>query len=287
MTPRAPRFPALSILVVVAALTAACTDLDAVRAWSETSVEATRFNEVVVTYAETPVRLARYDAQDAPTQDFWGRQGQTRQAQAEALEAMLALVSDYMGTLSTLAADSTVDFSKETETFAGSLQNLNGVVPSSVSPETLGAVGSLVNTLAGAALNGWQANRVGDVVEQANAPLQTLLAGELRTIVDADFRRDLEVERRFLDTHFESLIRDPQTSPAAAAALEEWFLVRQAENARRLEALDAYLQILDKIAEGHQRLYDERNALDAVDLAKDLFKLVREIRDEIRVVARA
>ncbi len=285
--PRSPRLSALSIAVAAVLLTAACTDLAAVRAWSETSVEATRFNEVVVTYAETPLRLARYDDQDTATQAIWTRQQQARQAQAEALEAMLALVSDYMSTLSTLSADSTVDFSKQGEAFAGSLQRLNGVVPSSVSSETLGAVGSIVNTLAGAALGGWQANRVGDVVEQANEPLQTLLAGELRSIVDTDFRRDLEIERRFLDTHFESLIRDPQTSPAAAAALEEWFLVRQAENERRMAALDAYLEILDKIAEGHQRLYDERGALDAVGLAKDLFKLVREIRDEIRVVARA
>ena len=285
--PRFPRISVLSIAVAGAFLTTACTDLDAVRAWSETSVEATRFNEVVVTYAETPVRLARYDDQDGATQAIWSRQQQARQAQAEALEAMLALVSDYMSTLSALSADSTVDFSKEGEAFAGSLQRLNGVVPSSVSPETVGAVGSIVTTLADAALSGWQAKEVGKVVEQANAPLQTLLAGELRTIVDTDFRRDLDIERRFLDTHFESLLRDPTTSPAAAAALEEWFLVRQAENARRMAALDAYLEILDKIAQGHQRLYDGRGALDAVDLAKDLFKLVREIRDEIRIVARA
>ena len=113
--PHLPRLPVLSIAVAAIGLTAACTDLDAVRAWSETSVEATRFNEVVVTYAETPVRLARYDARDATTQNFWAQQQETRQAQAEALEAMLVLVSDYMSTLSALSADSTVDFSKEAE----------------------------------------------------------------------------------------------------------------------------------------------------------------------------
>ena len=282
-----PRSPLLPIVAATLFLVTACTDLTAVRAWSETSVEATRFNEVVVTYADTSRRLARYDDQDATTQRIWTRQQETRQAQAEALESMLSLVSDYMSTLSALSADSTVDFSKEAEVFSASLGRLNGVTGQSVSPETLGAVSSIATTLSDAALSGWRARKVGEVVEQANAPLQTLLRGELRMIVDIDFRRDLDIERRFLDTHFESLIRDPATSPAAAAALDEWFLVRQAENADRTAALDAYLGILDKIAEGHQRLYDERGALDAVGLAKDLFRLVREIRDEIRIVARA
>lgn len=277
----------LPMMLAISLFANACTDLAAVRAWSETSVEATRFNEVVVTYADTPLRLARYDLQDATTQRLWTRQREARQAQAEALESMLSLVSDYMSTLSTLSADSTVDFSKESEVFSASLGRLNAVTGQSVSQETLGAVGSLVDTLSDAALGGWQARRVGEIVEQANAPLQTLLGGELRSMVDTDFRRDLETERQFLDTHFESLIRDPATSPAAAAALDEWFLVRQAENARRMAALDAYLGILDKIAEGHQRLYEGRGALDAVGLSKDLFKLVREIRDEIRIVARA
>ncbi len=282
-----PRSPLLPIAVVMLFLATACTDLTAVRAWSETSVEATRFNEVVVAYADTPKRLARYDSQDAATQRIWTRQGETRQAQAEALEAMLSLVSDYMSTLSTLSADSTVDFSKEVDVFSGPVKRLADMAGASVSPETLGAVDSLVKTLGDAALNRWQARKVGEVVEQANASLQTLLRGELRTVVDTDFRRDLNIERQFLDTHFESLIRDRQTSPAAAAALDEWFLVRQAENSRRTAALDAYLEILNKIADGHQRLYEERDALAAVDLAKDLFKLVREIRDEIRIVARA
>ena len=285
--PHFHRMSVLSIAVAGAFLTTACTDLDAVRAWSETSVEATRFNEVVVTYAETPVRLARYDNQDGATQAIWTRQQQVREAQAEALEDMLGLVSDYMSTLSALAADSTVDFQDDGEALAESLGRLNGVTPTPVAPETFGAANSIVVALGNAALSGWQAKEVGKVVEQANAPLQTLLAGELRTIVDVDFRRDLMTEQSFLDTHFESLLRDPATSPAAAAALEEWFLVRQAENERRMAALDAYLEILDKIAQGHQRLYDGRGALDAVDLAKDLFKLVREIRDEIRIVARA
>ncbi len=285
--PRSFRLPALSSLVAAALISTACTDLTAVHAWSNTSVEATRFNEIVVNYADTPVRLARYDNQDGTTQSFWSGQQETRQAQAEALESMLSLVSDYMSVLSTLSADSTVDFTEEVETYTESMVRLKAVAPSSMSEEAIGAVGSIVGALGDVALARWQAREVGKVVEAANDDLQTLLAGELRSIVDSDFRRDLMIERQFLDTHFESLIRDPVTSPAAAAALEEWFLVRQAENRRRMDALNAYLEILDKIAEGHQRLYDERDALDAVALAKDLFKLVRDIRDDIRVVARA
>jgi hypothetical protein len=237
-------------------------------------MQAAQFNEIVTTYQDTPVRLAAYDQERA---DDWNSQADVRKAQADALKLQLALVAEYMGALAALSADSATDFSKDIDGLTGSLKKTG-----QASEATIGAVGGLVKTLLNAAVQAWQRDMVGDLIEQANPPLQSLLAGQLRSIVDQDFRSDLENEALFLDLYFEDLLKRSSASPTAIAALNEWFILRKAENVRRVAGLDAYLGVLDKIAEGHQKLFDSRNDLDAVQLVKDLYKLAKEIRDNVK-----
>ncbi len=265
-----PRVLAVALIIVLSA----CTDLSAVREWSNTSMQAAQFNEIVTTYQDTPERLAAYDQQRAAD---WKAQADVRKAQADALKLQLALVAEYMGALAALSADSSVDFSKDIDGLTGSLKNTG-----QASDATIGAVGGLVKTLLNAAAQAWQRDKVGDLVERANPPLQSLLAGQLRSIVDKDFRNDLKNEALFLDLYFDDLLKRSSASPTAVAALNEWFILRKAENLRRVAALDAYLGVLDKIAEGHQKLFDNRNDLDTVQLVKDLFKLAKGIRDNMK-----
>ena len=286
MTKGKPRTWFLAVTILVSSLTG-CTDLTAVRDWSNTSLEASQFNEIVATYVDTPERLQRYDTQDEATRAGWQKQRVVREAQAEALQSLLALVSDYMATLSTLASDSVIDFSEEASAYTTSLQNLNRVAGDSIPNDTIGAVGSLVQTMADAALDLWRANEVKKIIAEANQPLQSILAGELRSIVREDFRRDLVIEESFLDAHFKSLIRHPDSSPAAQAALNEWFVLRKLENQRRIAAVDAYLGILDDISKGHQKLYDNRGELDAQILVKELYTLVKSMRKNITVILQA
>ena len=267
------RFPGIHVVAFAVGLSA-CTALSAVREWSDTSMQAAQFNEIVTTYQDTPVRLAAYDERRAQA---WNAQAEVRKAQGEALRLQLDLVAEYMGALAALSADSAADFSENVDNLTESLEETR-----QASGATIGAVGNLVKTLLNAAAQAWQKDKVGDLVEQANDPLQSLLAGELRTIVDKDFRGDLENEALVLDLYFEDLLANSKASPTAVAALKEWFILRKAENARRVAALDAYLGVLDKIAEGHQKLFDNSGNLDAADLAKDLFKLAKEIRKNVK-----
>lgn len=275
------------VLIGFVIFLSSCTDLTAVREWSKTSLEATQFNEVVTTYADTPNRLMRYDKQDEATSKHWNEQSKLRLAQAKALQSILSLVGDYMATLATLSADGTIDYSKEVKTFTGSVQELNKAANSSISNETIGAISSLVKSISNAALNYWQAREVSNLVQQANNPLQTILSGELRSIIDEDIRRDLVIEESFLDTYFEGLIRQPATSEAAAAALDEWFQVRKHENENRMAVVDAYLKNLDVIAKGHQSLFDSRDNLDKKQIVKELFSLIKEMRSNIKEIMKS
>lgn len=269
----------VSTALFVVAVLAGCTDLGAVREWSSTSMQAAQFNEIVTTYKDTPQRLSFYDRDG---EDLWKAQTKIREAQAKALTLQLSLVADYMAALAALSADSVTDYSGDIDQLADSL---NGT--GQVSEATVGAVGKLVTTLLNAAAKAWQQEKVGELVEQGNSPLQELLKNELRSIVDGDFRRDLQIEAGLLDRYFEDLIRTAGGSASANAALEEWFILRKAQNERRFAAVDAYVEVLDKISEGHQKLFDNRNDLDAVQLAKDLYKLAKEIRDNIKDIVKA
>lgn len=264
---------AASCIVILAA---SCTNLTAVREWSKISLEATQYNEIVSTYADTPARLKRYD----PSKP-WDIQSALRKNQAEALKKILSVVSDYMAALSILSADSTIDYGKDVDSLITSIGKLNA----EISPETLGAVGSLVKTMLGAAAKAYQARQVANIIEEANRPLQEILKGQLRRIVDKYFREDLMAEKRYIDWYYDDLAHTGTPSLAAKVALEEWKELRLQQNASRVKAVEAYLVVLDKVAVGHQKLYDNRNNLDAKTLIKDLYSLATELQKQIRILA--
>jgi len=259
-------------------LAASCTDLTAVRDWSKKSLEASQYNEIVTTYANTPERLKKYDPAGS-----YDNQIADRKKQAEALKQILSVVSDYMAALATLSADGTVDYSKDVDSLTTSIGKLNA----GISQNTLGAVGSLVKDLLGAAAQAYQAKQVANIVEKANDPLQVILRTDLRQIVDRDFRRDLTIEKTWIDHYYDDLLHQGRPSAAAIEALNEWREERLEQNAKRVEAVDAYLKVLDAVANGHQKLYDNRNKLDAKTLIKDLYSLVEDLQKQITILVKS
>lgn len=269
---QATRF--LSILAVLGSFfLSACADLGAVRDWASVSMEAAQFNQVVTTYADTPHRLLRYDkAKNVP----WRQEAEERKAQAVALREQLTLVADYMAALKALSSDAAADYGKDVDVLSAALKSTG-----QIKETTLTASTNLMKVLLNAAAKSWQKRQVALLIGEANQPLQTILAGELRSIVAQDFQRDLKIEEQFLNRYFEDLIRFGGGSKPAQAGLSEWFDLRLAENNRRRLAAEAYLVTLDKIAVGHQKLYDGRNDIDAAALVKELYSLAKEIKDSI------
>ena len=281
-------------------LSGSCTNLIAVQEWSKSSLEAAQFNGIIATYVDTPVRLKRYDElrfrqYRKPTEEqkrmFLLRQGvyrnnaTERKIQAEALKKILSVVSEYMGVLATLSADGTVDYNKNISTMNTEISSLSArlSVHKRLSTTTLGAVGSIVQTL----FKPWQATQVKKIIEQANAPLQTILAGELRQIVTHDFQDDLNTESDMIDLYYDALLNDGHPSSAAQDAVTEWREVRREQNSARLHAVTAYLRVLDNISNGHQKLYDNRNKLDDKRLVQDLYTLGTDLRKQIAILTKS
>ena len=267
-------------LFIFSVLLSACSNLDAVKEWSSTSLDATLYNEIITTYADTPERLKEYDSNPSYDEGI-----ELRKNQAEALKKMLSVVSSYMAALSTLSADSTIKYDEDVNDLTTSIENLD----TGISEDTIGAVGSIVNTLLASATKDYQARQVSKIVEKANQPLQIILNGELRKIVDTDFRRDLNTEKSLLDRYYDSLIQAPTESPSSAAkvAILKWKELRLAENKKREDAIDAYINVLDEISKGHQEIYNNRSKLNGTKLAKELYTLVVELRKQIQILSQS
>jgi len=234
---------------------------------------------------DTPQRLKRYSS--LPQLDEISA---SRKIQAEALKEVLSIVTDYMAALAMLSADSTVDYSKQEAAFKNSITALNQKISSGnrkISDQELGAAGTIITTLLNTAAKAYQAKQVGLIVEQANSPLQSLLAknGFLYQVVDLDFRRDLTTEQTAIDIFYSNL--SDNSNRAAHEAIEDWKEVRNNDNAKRRQAVDAYLKVLDKIAEGHQALFKNRDNLDSAALIKQLDQLIVELRKQIQILAQA
>ncbi|HED33312.1 MAG TPA: hypothetical protein ENJ08_03720 [Gammaproteobacteria bacterium] len=265
----------------------ACTDLTSVREWSGTSLEATQYNELITTYANTPERLKRYDSSPQ-----WDEQIASRKNQAEALKLLLEVVSDYMSVLAILSSDNIVDYSKDTETLKKNLVKLNKNTASGskqISMKTIGAAGSLVKTMLNATTKACQSRKITNIIEHANEPLQKIIGpqGDLFQIVDNDFRRDLKTEKIKINAFYKNLSRSGNPSSAAKEAVAEWQEMRLGQNEKRLNAVDAYLETLRKIAIGHQKIYDNRDSLDSKDLVKQLRTLSAELRKQIKILSQS
>ncbi|MBU2713553.1 hypothetical protein [Zooshikella harenae] len=252
-------------------LLVSCINLTAVHEWSQTSLNAVQYSEIVTTYADTPQRLQRYDP--GP---HWANQIEKRTAQAQLLQQLLTVIADYMSSLVTLSADSTINYTNDVQ----SLSKLD----THLSTNTQQAASGIVNTLLEAAARGYQAQQIEEVITKANGPLQQIMKGELRTIIDQDFRQDLRIEKLSINRYYNSLLEQKRYSQAAKVALLEWKEFRLTENLKRQKAIDAYLNILDDVAKGHQELYNNRDQLDIVELSKALYGLARTMRKHIKVI---
>lgn len=261
---------------------AGCINLNAVNEWSTSAVDAAEFNNIVTTYSDTPARLLRYSAEGTDPAAF-NQLTELREKQAESLRETLKVVQEYMAALASLSADQPIGIAEDLGKASANLASL-GVAEEA----TLGAVGRIVALLGEQAISGYRARAASRLIEQANVPLQVILSedGDLSRIVSVDFASDLSNEKLQLQLYFDSLARSP-SSPTARAALAEWRPVRVREVEVREKAIASYAKVLRNLADGHQALYDGRNALGDKALANRLFNLAKELRNEVRVLVSA
>lgn len=255
-----PRLLRPMIIIFCLATTAGCTDLGAIREFSDTASRSSGYTALVDDYAAFPERQKRYapSAEDARLDAVAAE----RARQREVLRRRHALISDYLDALGQLASDQPVNHG----------EGAGNVGDDAAAP----AFTDIDQILFKAATDGWRRDRLGDLIGDSNAHVQTAVAA-LQTIVREGYGGDAEDEavaaRKYYDT-----VLVQASDPAGIAALEEWRETRLAEIGRRRQAIDAYADLLGKVAEGHQVLNERRDDLAADDLLARMRRYARELQ---------
>lgn len=246
-----------------------CGDLSAVRDFAKISYQAADYTYLVDEYIGYPTRLKTYAPEGK--QAALDEQHKARQAQRQGLLALHARVQDYMEALGQLAADETVSFDKE---FAGLETVLTDA--SFASQPQAKAAGELGQLLAKAATDTWRRKKITVLIEEANAPLQTVLDGIDRTLMDA-FLADLDDEDQTMGRFYAALQKE-SADKAGVRSLQEWRQSHQAKLEQNRRAIQVYAKTIHTIKEGHQKLYDERNDLHKESVVAQIRAYVTQLK---------
>lgn len=257
-----------------------CSNLEAIREFASISSESAQYTQLVDVYTQSPTRQKPF--QPASMAERLDKMAAEREAQRPELLALHTLISEYMDSLGQLAADDLVVFDSEIDLLGKELSDRK--ILSSEQGDAYAKIARILTTMAA---DRWRKRKLSKLIEKSNADFQ-IVVGALKDIVSKDFRSSIENEEIAIAKYYDGRIAEAKATPpqqAGIAALEELRDKRIVGIHSKIDAVDAYTEILNKIAQGHQRLYDQRRALSRKDLiqevkrdSKTLRKLYKNLR---------
>jgi hypothetical protein len=262
----------LALAVLVSMGATGCANLEAVRRFAVTSAETAAYEEVVRDYVDSLRRQRLYQPEahraelDALTR--------ARLEQQKRLEAVQKSLVDYLAVLGDLAADSMPGVDSEVEAIKAALEGgkFIGDGDAQVRQPTATAAAALANLLGRAITDVYRQAKLKGLILEAAPHFHAAVAG-LREVLDVDLRRSLHNEAAAMEKPFRAwesaalAANDPDgAAPVARLLREERLEVLHHKEAR----LDAYLGVLDTIAQGHAAVVKQVDTLEIADLKQKL-----------------
>lgn len=268
--------PATVFLLVVLVLTQGCADLSAIREFANISSESAQYTKLVTDYVESPTRQKRY--QPPSQHERLDRIAATRAAQQDRLLLRQSLIEEYMDTLGRLAADEAVTYDKELDALGNAVKEKK-----LANAKEADAFSAVAKVLVKGVTDHWRQKQLKELIATSNEPFQVVVES-LQVFVESGSGGDLLDEKAAIQSYYDTLDR-ASNDKAGKEALKEWRDLHLAAIDARMKAIESYAQILRKIAEGHQKLYDGRDDFskelllrDMRRYSKDLKRLFNEIR---------
>jgi hypothetical protein len=197
-----------------------------------------------------------------------------REAQRISLDVLQQTVADYMQGLGSLA-------SGEIRTFDRSLEDLSA----SLNEATLldrnekQAVGALSTLLARSVTALYRQHEMKKLIRDGNQPLQEVIKAT-RKIIKSGIIPDLRVESAIAGRYYDNFMLAPDNpvEPVAMALGKEARAEALGRIESRIQGAQRYEAVLEKIAAGHQYLYDNRDMLGNDELGRQFKRHIGELR---------
>jgi len=256
---------------VAALVLGGCTNLTEVRRFADASRDVAHYPSLVDDYVAHPARQKRYqpDSQHGTLDQL----AVARASQRGGLIALQEALADYMDALGDLADDSRIAYDGQLDPLGRAASTASFVAPTQAA-----AVSGVAGLLVKAALGGWRRSQVSTLIADGNGPVQTICAN-LKQLAEGAFRGDLMRERDTVRLFFRDAGADIQPRERALrVTLEDLRDRRLAEIDARIMVADSYAKAVDRIAAGHQRLYDGRGDIDRDEVISALKRNAKDLR---------
>ncbi|HEX8874147.1 MAG TPA: hypothetical protein VF780_05925 [Nitrosospira sp.] len=240
---------ALTVVLLVAGLPA-CASFKDVATFASLSANGAGYGAVAKDYVGAIDRRKQYQPQK-----FQGELAALktrREAQRASLDVLQQTITDYMQGLGDLASGNIRTYDESLKDLG---ENLNKA--SLLTDSEKDAVGALATLLARSVTAVYRQHEIRKMIQDGNQPLQDV-AMAMRKIVRNGIIPDLQAESALVERYYDNFMLAPgnPAEPVAMALARETKAEALDRVDDRVQSAQRYNTMLDKIAQGHQYLYD-------------------------------
>lgn len=214
-----------------------------------------------------------------------GRCRRFKEVAPAAITLNQALVA-YMKTMGDLAADDLTSYDKSLDALGKSIIGSNVFNEAEVNAGT-----SLAKFISTAVAGAYRHKKLKTAIETRNEDVK-VLTNALKRYVGQNYVLALKDEQRQLSNYYKANIQEHQDrvgnadSLVVTSAKMTWD-TEQRSLQDRIDAAEAYVKILNNVAEGHQKLYDSRNNLNSKEARQTALQYARAIENLIEEFRKA
>jgi hypothetical protein len=271
---------------------AGCADLTAISKFAATSSDAETYKAISGDYVDTLKRRVYYTETKESRDKIAGRI-KDRQSIVDGIQSIHLAIYEYMKTLGALAADDLASYDKELDGIAAKLEKANFIKDSKITDTEIKAGNAIAKLLFKAFAEGYRQGKLKKIITEANSPLLDLIACQ-KIIIQKDYLNSLQLEEEAVDTYYGDVItkfvskeflknkkniaeyygdiiveaKKEPTEKAAMMLLRDKMQEKKDAIKTKKTAAETYIKVLEKIAEGHQFLYDNRNTLSKAQILR-------------------
>jgi hypothetical protein len=259
-------------ILLLATGVAGCASFKEVRAFATLSSKAASHDGLTRDYIAALDRRKQYQPEKFHTE--LEAQKARREAQRASLDLLQQTMTDYMQGLDGLASAEIRTYDKSLEEMGTDL-NRATLLDFNESQ----AVAALSTILARAVTAAYRLHELRKLIYDANPPLQEVIKAT-RRIVEKGIVADLQVESALVRRYYDNFMLSPDNpaEPVAMALAREARVETLSRVDTRIQSAQSYAAVLEKIAQGHQYLYEHRDMIGNDELDKQFKPYIDELR---------
>jgi hypothetical protein len=261
---------------LLAIVLSGCASFKEVSAFASLSAKGAGYDAVIQDYIRAIDRRRQYEPQKFQVE--LATLKIRREAQSGALDMLQRIMTNYMQGLGELASGNIRSYDESLEDFS---ENLNKV--SLLDDKEKDAVGALSTLLARSVTATYRQHEVRKLIQDGNQPLQDVVTAT-RRIVKNGIIPDLQAESALVERYYDNFMLAPgnPVEPVAMALARKSKAEELGGVHSRIQTAERYDAVLERMALGHQYLYEHRETISNDKVSRRFEPYVQALRIAVK-----